>query len=350
LITAIALAGAAALGGCGGGDEGGETVPVSDHLVVSLGDSVASGEGNPDRAAHFPRREAEWTVPRCHRSRRSGHAIAAHRLAGPDDPGRVVLLGCSGATIGEGLLKPYEGIAPDGRLEPAQVEALRDLAADRTVDAVLLSIGANDVGFARIVQFCIFNFIGPCWEDRFDPEPGKPGPKLPLEQHVPLALKALARGYRNLNRVLREVIPAKRVIVVEYFDPTGGPEGENCEMFFGGVTPPESEWARENILRPLNAQILEAADLFGWKLVDGVDERFREHGLCAGSERWVVTARESIFDIGIPLEGSPFDRRTHQALLASYKGTLHPNPEGHAALADLIFPVLEEVVRGGDEP
>jgi lysophospholipase L1-like esterase len=344
--AALALAALAVLpAGCGGDGSDGETVAPTDHLVVSLGDSVASGEGNPDRAADFPRR-AEWTVRRCHRSMRSGHALAARRLIGPEDPGRAVLLGCSGATVDEGLLGPYAGIEPDGTVERAQVEVLADLARGRSVDAVLVSIGANDVGFSRIVQFCILNLGGPCWEDRFDPEPGEAGPRVPLEEHVPQAIAALAQGYRRLHRAISAAVPDERVIVVEYFDPTGGAGGEDCEMFFGGVTRTESRWAREHILGPLNRQIRESAEDFGWRYVDGVDERFREHGLCAGPERWVVTARESIFDLGIPLGGSPFDPQTHRELLASYKGTLHPNPEGHQATAELIFPVLEEVVEG----
>jgi hypothetical protein len=63
------------------------------------------------------------------------------------------------AEIGFGLLKPY-GM---DSLEPPQVEALGDLTRRHTVDAVLVSVGANDIGFARIVQFCILNLAGPCW-------------------------------------------------------------------------------------------------------------------------------------------------------------------------------------------
>ena len=51
-------------------------VPVKDYLIVSIGDSIAAGEGAPD----IPRGEGqgvEWVYTRCHRSARSGHAKAA---------------------------------------------------------------------------------------------------------------------------------------------------------------------------------------------------------------------------------------------------------------------------------
>ena len=120
-------------------------------------------------------------------------------------------------------------------------------------------------------------------------------------------------------------------------------------MFLGGVTPGESRWAREHVLQPLNDQIHASAEELGWRLVDGVDEGFAGHGLCAGRERYVTTASESIFGQGIPLGGSLLDRQTYRELLASYKGTLHPNPAGHRATAALIVPVLDELVEA-DEP
>jgi lysophospholipase L1-like esterase len=332
-------------GACGSDDE--DPDPVSDHLIVSIGDSVASGEGNPDRPATAFRR-ARWQSRRCHRSARSGHALAATQLLGPDQPGRMVLLGCSGATIRRGLLGPYRGIAPsrDGSREPAQVDRLRELAEGHDISAVLLSVGANDIGFGRIVQFCIFK--EPCPKRAYDPEPGEPGPTPPLEEYMPEAIEELAQDYRVLDAALRRAVSAREVIVVEYFDPTSAPAGAarggNCGMFFGGVSPAESRWAREEVLGLLNDQIRESAEEFGWLVVDDVDEEFAGHGICAGRQRYVTTARESVFGHGIPLAGNPLDRQTHRELLGSFAGTLHPNGAGHRATAELIVPLLEQLV------
>jgi hypothetical protein len=112
-------------------------------------------------------------------------------------------------------------------------------------------------------------------------------------------------------------------------------------MFLGGVSPRESRWAREEVLRPLNDQIHESAAEHGWRVVEGVDEEFKGHGLCAGRQRFVTTARESVLGHGVPLGGSLLDRQTFRELLGSYKGTLHPNPAGHRATAELIAPLLE---------
>jgi hypothetical protein len=53
-----------------GGTLAAAALDVRDHLVVSLGDSVASGDGNPDAAG------PTWLEPCCHRSLRSGAAVA----------------------------------------------------------------------------------------------------------------------------------------------------------------------------------------------------------------------------------------------------------------------------------
>jgi hypothetical protein len=60
----------------------------------------------------------------------------------------------------------------------------------------------------------------------------------------------------------------------------------------------------------------------------------------------VTTARESIFGLGIPLGGPLLRRQTYRELLASCKGTLHPNPAGHRATAELIALVLDDLVDG----
>jgi lysophospholipase L1-like esterase len=133
-------------------------VEIDDRLVVALGDSVASGEGNPDR-------QGRWLDPPCHRSSTAGFEQAA-RLLGEAMTRRsitFVSLACSGAAIDQGLLERYGGVAPEpGRRYEPQVERLERLADVRgagpgnqpPVDAVLLSVGANDVHFSEVVKAC----------------------------------------------------------------------------------------------------------------------------------------------------------------------------------------------------
>lgn len=200
---------------------------VSDRLILGLGDSYTSGEGNPDRpvilsdqlvgsGAAFPRRPrdgeiwaAQWIDRSCHRSAYSWQLrLALHQtLIDPSKPITFLSFTCSGAEIVEGLFYPWRGPEPTKPLSTysSQLAAVyEELCADsvrltsgnipkeetddyidrlrtadqfpwksrrdtfardiinnlhckkptdhaftRRIDAVLLGIGGNDVGFAR---------------------------------------------------------------------------------------------------------------------------------------------------------------------------------------------------------
>ncbi len=305
-----------------------------DLLIVSIGDSIAAGEGNPDvEGDGVPGRE-RWTLRRCHRSLWSGHAEAALGAELADDSTGVgfVPLGCSGATVEKGLRNPYRGIQP--RLlemrEPAQIPRVNELAERREIDALLLSVGANDVNFSKIVKFCLL--VDECWRKPFA---GRPT----LDEAIADRLKMLAQGYAAVDADLSDDIPSNRVVIVEYFDPTTGPGPRgprpcrwehHVDETVGVVTQAEFEWAQRKVLRPLNAAIRRAADDHGWRLVDGVGDRFAGHGICASRDgRWVRDLRDSLVVQGLNIHG-----------------TLHPNRPGHRATGELIAPVLEQVLEG----
>ena len=121
-------------------------IQVKDRLIVSLGDSFASGEGNPDRAVRFhsgrvaqydqnepsftgyPAREGEWRNTSdpafdvgaaqwlhraCHRSLYSAHARAAMHLAFADEAEHTAVtflsVACTSAEIENGLFMPAMG-------------------------------------------------------------------------------------------------------------------------------------------------------------------------------------------------------------------------------------------------
>lgn len=75
-----------------------QRVSVSDVLIVSIGDSYASGEGNPDVLLGPATPAGEWQDRRCHRSRLSGPAQAALELERRDPRSTVTFLSyaCSG--------------------------------------------------------------------------------------------------------------------------------------------------------------------------------------------------------------------------------------------------------------
>ncbi|HEU4702693.1 MAG TPA: GDSL-type esterase/lipase family protein [Conexibacter sp.] len=308
-----------ALEGADGGRVAQTDVDLRDLLVVSLGDSVASGEGNPDGPG------IRWLERRCHRSLRSGAAQAASAVERGDRHSVVtfVPLACSGATVDTGLLGAYDGVEPNRRRGPLppQLDVLERLR--RPVDAVLLSVGANDVRFSALTRFCMV--VRNCPERRFDPA----HPLREADASHPTAaafarqaLERLQAGYDRLAARLARTVDPSRTIVVQYFDPLRDADGAICARALPGLDRAEAQWAERSVLAPLNVALQAAAVRHGWQVVGGVADAFRRHGICAGRAAWVADPLHSL------------------AAELAIVGTLHPNGPGHTATATLIAPVL----------
>jgi hypothetical protein len=106
-----------------------------------------------------------WQDRRCHRSALSGQVQAAKLLeeADPRTSVTFVHLACSGATVWNGLLGGYTGQEPADPALPPQIAAASALAAGRPIDALVVSIGGNDVGFADVIKACVLQLK--CFED-----------------------------------------------------------------------------------------------------------------------------------------------------------------------------------------
>ena len=148
-----------------------QAAPPGPSWVVTVGDSAISGEagrwaGNTNMSSwrHDTGADAYYdnatnsaeTTPGCHRSK----AAEAH-IGGVNS----LNLACSGArtyTQTGGDFKPgldwYDG--PAGK---SQVVQLQEFAAANDVDAVTVLIGANNFGFADIVQQCVTNWLTSPW-------------------------------------------------------------------------------------------------------------------------------------------------------------------------------------------
>ena len=131
----------------GGREVASEDIRVRDLLIVGMGDSIASGEGNPDVPVHFSRERAasygkrsssgtdlggyparvgtwkhigdkafidesaRWSDQACHRSLYS-HQLRAALQLGIEDPHRAVTyvgVACSGSEVTYGLFLRYTG-------------------------------------------------------------------------------------------------------------------------------------------------------------------------------------------------------------------------------------------------
>jgi lysophospholipase L1-like esterase len=315
--------------------EGLETVEVKDWLIVSIGDSVASGEGVPEK---WSSSYARWQNDRCHRSAYAAPALAARELAvkNPTVSVTFVHLACSGATIATGLIGGYAGLVHSRSASdlPPQVDELRTLAKERTPNAVLVSIGANDVGFSSIIKRCARRFhVTSCFNKHF-------GQRTSIEQRVADKLALLPGLYASLSTRLSEGmrIPPAHVYLTEYFDPTGDISGEACKrvLRFGllGLAQADLKDAQRKLLGPLNGRIADAVAQHEWREITGISNAFAKHGYCAGPQRWITTLRDS------------FGNQGGQGLGASFAGTLHPNYEGHEQIAQLIKEELELPLKG----
>jgi hypothetical protein len=184
-------------------------IAVRDIFIAGLGDSIASGEGNPDRAIaladegfcfrsylgaataqyyrpsragykggraceapdtlqNWQHQSALWFNSACHRSLYSYQTRTALALAVRYQHIAVTYLplACTGATIPDGLFGPQRAreCPPTKSATPcqgtvnAQLNELRAALAaakkrqpDRNLDLILLSIGANDINFSGLV-------------------------------------------------------------------------------------------------------------------------------------------------------------------------------------------------------
>ncbi|HEV7769708.1 MAG TPA: GDSL-type esterase/lipase family protein [Solirubrobacterales bacterium] len=305
-----------------------QEVNVRDWLIVSVGDSVASGEAVPD-VPDFGR--AIWQSVRCHRSARAGPAQAAKLIEEDDRQSSVtfVHLACSGATIPRGLLGPYGGAEPVAGepLLEAQVDELNRVAERREVDAVLLSVAANDIHFGDMVRFCAAVPNRNCFEEPLPRQFGGDGVRKAGDV-ISDSLETLDDRYAELDAAISSRIPRSRIHIVEYFDPTHGADGQRCKRLLGFASTPEPELAESRMLKPLNKAVAAAAERHGWNLVSGVSAAYHQHGYCAGKRAWVTTLTRSATSLGGTIAGR-------------FLGTLHPNQAGHEATAALIAASLE---------
>ena len=332
---------------------------VRDYLFLVLGDSYASGEGNP-------RNVQAWLddpdVPfypyydddPCNRSTRSGPAQAALALENSSSKSSVTLfdVSCSGATVNAGILGPQQ-IA--GQTE-SQIEQAKSLIGDRDIDVLVLSVGGNDIGFTSLIGACALNLDCPLARaavpplSRFDS----------VQQGVQTLTARLPDSYARIAQCLNggscqladgtrtpslKLAPDARVLPMTYPDITRASNGQPCRYLT--LTQFDFSWARETILVPqaanpyrfitfggsprdlstaagtLNGHIIGTANL-GWRPIVGIwgasGDSTTGHGVCAGPESWFF---------GITTLAGPFS-----------SAAFHPNPGGQRFLARQIARAL----------
>lgn len=267
-------------------------VAVRDLLIAGLGDSIASGDGNPDRpvalsdegfcfrrfalaanAEYFrpgragfsgdracevdsgatsdlpawARLSARWMNGACHRSLYSYQLRAALALA-IENPHLAVTflpLGCTGATIADGLLNSNRSrelnCGGDGTAcpptVPAQATQLRAIIGRaqrgqpaRTLDLAFLTIGANDINFSGLIADIIIAARGE--RALFS----RAGVISSVEAAQETLDKKLPGDFARLRAALKPLVndALERVVFVSYGHPALAPGGTVCPGGRGG--------------------------------------------------------------------------------------------------------------------
>ncbi len=365
------------------------TANTTKFVWGSMGDSLAAGEGNPEHPIRHRSDPDNFELLRwgndtsiwvpilgqngqpvedatlradtftCHRSDEAGAPKANRRLRDLY-PGVTFLLGhvaCSGART-EHLfgndsvtLRGYTGpntrdesMRGETRVEqPPQIDRIGQFMEDNDsqLDAVYMSIGANDMGFDEIVKDCASPGFGDC-----------------LEKWETLLPNRLANLRDNAYRTVSEAIDARlgadvKVFISQIHNPLHleasstknppvcqGPDyDEHGEVAFGGfddflqdnVTTGEAAFAFA-IPERLNEIIRTAAANHGWTALQspfgGSDSRHPGHGMCADNPF------ANLNSAALRYQGHDLD---DTFIFSISGGILHPNDAGYAAFADVIL-------------
>ena len=325
---------------------------VSNTLMVVMGDSYASGEGNPrnveawlkNRSTNF---SPYWDNDQCNRSTRGGPAQAALLLEKASKKTSVTLVNvaCSGATVNRGIVgSQYSGL-------PSQVEQVAQIIGNSQIDVLSLTVGGNDAGFASVLTTCALNANCPLARATSGPLSSYPT----IQDGIQAQTANLANTYRSINECFTggscqspqgtsiqslSLAPRGQVFLNSYPDLTRAANGAICSYLT--ITESDFDWARNTILNPappnpfsytttrnqavdlstaagsLNGQI-NASSALGWQPVMGVwgasGDSTLGHGVCAGTEAWVFG-----------LTG--FSGFT--------SGSFHPNPQGQVEIGKAL--------------
>jgi len=444
----------------GGREIAGSDVKVADLLIVGMGDSFASGEGNPDIAVRFSRERtvdygnptkdislagyparvgswgrigdtsfiegnARWLDQACHRSLYSSQLRTALQLA-VEDPHRAVTfvgVACSGAEVTAGLFLRYKGNewVPNPP-ELSQISAIAEAQCDnrnapfqdlpeayhmsgkvadlqgqlvlrkcekneaRKIDLLLVSIGGNDVGFARLVANAVLpdqsmlKRLGG-WMGHVHGAT-EAGPQLTT---LGYRYKALMRAAHNILHVPWG--EADRVVLTAYPGLAILDDGRSvCPDGHAGmdVLPDyfrlsqTKAYESTSVAEKLNEVMRAAAREHGWTFVDAHRKGFLGRGICAGftdnalssaddlrlprrvaggtwepynpadfqpyapRQRWFRTPNDAFMTAHFHAAGSVTQAALRSQslswfqlmLAATYSGAFHPTAEGHAAIAD----------------
>jgi hypothetical protein len=324
--------------------------------VVALGDSAISGEagrwaGNTNQSytktdalgptAYFDAGNAE-AIPGCHRSK----SAEVHIGGGVESKN----LACSGARTASrmsgGKFKPGIDFYASGA-NKGQALALQEYAATHNVTTVVVLIGANDYGFAEIVETCVLNWLtSPSWWKNYCHDDSNMA-QMFSAANIAKVTADVRTAFQNVKQAMANsgYADSQYEIIAQTYSaplPTGAgiryPETGWTRQTIGGcgVWNADANWARTTVVEVLNSTIrnavaglsniklLELANaLNGRKLCENTVGLLEEKGVATWQSPGAVDKTEWVHQV-----------RTVTAILPPYQiqEDAHPNYWGQLAL------------------
>jgi hypothetical protein len=336
---------------------------VGTASVVSVGDSAISGEagrwagntnGSPSNVdalgstAYYDAGSGE-AIHGCHRSKASEIGIIA---ASAD-------LACSGARtytqpFSSGSdFKPGLDFYDDGAGHIGQARALQQYAATHNVKMVVALIGANDYGFADIVQQCVLDWLtSPSWWKNYCHDDSSMTSKF-TAANVAAITTRVANAFLNLRTAMRNAGYADgswKLLAQTYSSPL--PRGAQIRYSQNGFTRQnvggcgvwnaDADWANDTVVATLNGTVRNAAAatgmsnvavfeaqnaLVGHRLCENTDGLLEEQGLASWHSAGAADRSEWVSQI-----------RTTTTLFGPYQlqEDAHPSYWGQLALRNCL--------------
>jgi hypothetical protein len=340
---------------------------VGTATVVSVGDSAISGEagrwagntnGSPSNVdalgstAYYDNAAGTGeAIHGCHRSKASeigiGGGVASANLA------------CSGArtytqAFSSGSdFKPGLDFYDDGAGHLGQAKVLQQYAASHNVKAVVALIGANDYGFADIVQQCVLDWLtSPSWWKNYCRDDASMTSKF-TAANVAAITTRVTNAFLNLRTAMRNAGYADgswKLLAQTYSSPL--PRGAQIRYSQNrytrqtvggcGTWNADADWANDTVVATLNSTVRNAKAatgmsnialfeaqnaLVGHRLCENTDGLLEEQGLASWHSAGAADRSEWVSQI-----------RTTTTLFGPYQlqEDAHPSYWGQLALRNCV--------------
>ena len=443
------------------GDSFGSGESNPDHPVVMSEEGLRNlASSNSDRITtgrwmlegrNWVKTNAEWLDKECHRSLFSQHILAGMALSNRDPHESVTLLplACSGAEILDGLLtkqeKPpggdkrvkspnevndsqlnaavkylcdgevismkkqfYKGFNKNIKRQPITENLYQCRGSLRQPDAILLSVGGNDVGFASLINWAmlprggrnIFGMIAVSITNKAAP------PICPVDNNTSVCKRNLPLGadrvrdwlpsyYAYLERELESaniVNPASnKVFLTSYPNSIYLEDGKTvCDKdrskdaseqartllprFFWTqkwdiqINKDEMNAIDIGVFQPLKRAMKRATEVHNWQFIDDYTDSILSHGICAGYTRddpnipIFPHIRNGTWYPQLPIAYKAYDytrtrwfRNTNDSIMfqtddtgGRINGTFHPDVRSHAVIAESLYKAVDKLWSGID--